>query len=122
RRMGHTLKPVRLGILQASTKPAGPIRRVVQFARSLNATELREGMGVVWLLASRQPRLILPFARTFLDCLRTNPDAIKAEMSVISLYLHVGPFSRVVVREVRRQIDAIDRGVWQKPPAAAIPA
>lgn len=123
RRMGRALKPVRPGVSPDTARPAGPIRRLVQMARSLNATELREGMGVVWLLASRQPRLIVPFVRTVVDCLRTNPQALKAEVSVISLYLHVGPFSRVVIREVRRQIDAIDRGVWRKPAAAAaIPA
>jgi len=124
-RMGRMLKPVRPGISQESAKPAGPagpVRRALRFARSLNATELREGLGVVWLMASRQPRLIVPFARMLFDCVRTNPEALKAEMSVISLYLHVGPFSRTVIREVRRQIDAIDRGVWQKPGVAAIPA
>ncbi len=62
------------------------------------------------------------FGRTVFDCLRTNPAAVKAVVTVAALYLHVGPYSRVVIRELRQKIDAIDRGDWQRPPTVPPPA
>jgi radical SAM superfamily enzyme YgiQ (UPF0313 family) len=53
--------------------------------------------------------LTLLFWRTFIETARKNPAALQAVLTQIVVFLHLGEFAKFVVREVDRQIDAIDR-------------
>lgn len=53
--------------------------------------------------------LTLLFWRTFIGTARKNPAALQAVVIQMVLFLHLGEFAKFVVREVDRQIDAIDR-------------
>jgi hypothetical protein len=52
-----------------------------------------------------------------LDCVIHNPKAFPYLIMMMSLYLHLGPFSRYVIAEINRQIEDVDTGRWQAPPA-----
>ncbi|MPZ56367.1 MAG: hypothetical protein GEU91_07665 [Rhizobiales bacterium] len=71
-------------------------------------------------MTRKQPRLLPHFARTFVDCARHNPATLKyvAMMMGLYLYLHLGPFSRVVIGQIELQIAALDRGDWTAPTLA----
>jgi hypothetical protein len=49
------------------------------------------------------------FWRTFVGTARRNPAALQAVVTQMVLYLHLGAFARIVVREIDRQIDALER-------------
>ncbi|MDE3128199.1 MAG: hypothetical protein KGL38_09330, partial [Gemmatimonadota bacterium] len=91
-------------------------------ARSIRRAEWRQGLAFARLIALRHRRLLIPFGRTLFECLRTNPAAAKAVVTVTALYLHVGPYSRVVIGELRQKIDAIEHGDWRRPPLIPPPA
>ncbi len=50
------------------------------------------------------------FWRMFLSLLLRNPRALKSAMSMVALYIHLGPFSRFVMGEIDIQITAIEDG------------
>ncbi len=70
----------------------------------------------------RQPLLIGYYLKAMLDCLRDNPGALQAVGTMAAFYLHLGPFSRVVSREMARQIAEIDNGTWRSPRNPSEPA
>jgi radical SAM superfamily enzyme YgiQ (UPF0313 family) len=53
--------------------------------------------------------LTLLFWRTFIGTARQNPAALQAVVIQMVMFLHLGEFAKFVVRELDRQIDAIDR-------------
>jgi len=53
--------------------------------------------------------LTVLFWRTFVGIARSNPAALQAVVIQMVLFLHLGQFAKFVVRELDRQIDAIDR-------------
>jgi len=61
------------------------------------------------------------FWRTFIATARQNPAALPAVVIQMVMFLHLGEFAKFVVRELDRQIDAIDRQAGH-PSAAAGPA
>ena len=66
------------------------------------------------------PDFARPFWSTLWFCLRTNPRALQILLINMVIYLHLGPFSRYVIRQIDEQIDAIDAGRWVEPrPLAA---
>jgi len=70
----------------------------------------------VWGMIRRHPRLLRYFLRTFIDCARHNPAALKPILLMMGFYLHLGPFSQHVVRQIKEQIAQIDRADWEAPP------
>lgn len=66
----------------------------------------------------RHPHLIGHYLKVLHACARENPGALRAVGSMASFYLHLGPFSRVVSKEMARQIAEIDSGSWRSPAAA----
>ena len=48
------------------------------------------------------------FWNTFKTVARTNPGALRYIMILMSLYMHLGPFSRRVSAEIDRRISEID--------------
>jgi radical SAM superfamily enzyme YgiQ (UPF0313 family) len=53
--------------------------------------------------------LTVLFWRTFIGTARKNPAALQVVVIQMVLFLHLGTFAKFVVRELDRQIDAIDR-------------
>jgi hypothetical protein len=49
------------------------------------------------------------FVRACKNCHRTNPRALRQIVSMMVLYTDLGPFSRFVMSEIDRRIEAIDR-------------
>jgi hypothetical protein len=84
----------------------------------ISAYDLRLLWRLVRRLALRQPAALLQFLRTFCECVRRNPAALRNVGILTALYLHAGPFSRYVMASVERQIAEIDSGKWQPGPLA----
>ncbi len=57
----------------------------------------------------RVPEARETFWNVFKDCRSANPRALRHIMSLMALYVHLGPFSRFVMTEIDRRIEAIDR-------------
>jgi radical SAM superfamily enzyme YgiQ (UPF0313 family) len=70
-------------------------------------------------LAVRQPLAVWPFARLLYDCVRKHPRSVHAVGMMTAGYLHVGPFSRFVIRAIDQQIAEIDSGRWDPPIVSA---
>lgn len=64
------------------------------------------------------PLLIGHYVKALVDCHRVNPGALQAVGTMAAFYLHLGPFARVVSREMARQIAEIDAGTWRSPVVA----
>jgi hypothetical protein len=54
------------------------------------------------------------FWRTFVDIARHNPAALEQVVIQMVLYLHLGPFSRFVMREIDRQIAVLEHEPEQR--------
>jgi hypothetical protein len=48
------------------------------------------------------------FREAFSHCLRTNPRSARWIVGQMAFYLHLGPFSRYVMREIDRKIERLD--------------
>src|SRR5436853_6399658 len=59
-------------------------------------------------IMTRLPEAREPLSHAFKYCSRTNPAALRFIMSLMSIYLHVGPFSRKVMADIDRQIADAD--------------
>jgi radical SAM superfamily enzyme YgiQ (UPF0313 family) len=84
----------------------------------ISAYDLRMLWRLVRRLALRQPAALIHFLRTFYECVRSNPAALRNVGILSALFLHAGPFSRYVMASVERQIAEIDCGKWQPGPLA----
>lgn len=87
----------------------------------------RRDFAVLWRLvrriAVRQPAALWPFCKVFFECARKNPRVLDYVGILAAFYLHLRPFSRLVVSLVDRQITEIDAGKWQPPQTPiAVPA
>jgi len=85
----------------------------------LSADFLVLGLRLMFQVARRQPLLLPSYARILIDCARDNRASLLSVGIMAAFYLHLGPFSRVVSKAMARQIDDLDRGVWQSPLAAS---
>ena len=70
---------------------------------------------IVWRLAVHQPRALWPFVKLFHWCATNFPGALPAVGMFTAFYLHIGPFSRFVMKAIDQQIAEIDTGQWQAP-------
>ena len=102
---------------------AGRLERLAEMLdRSGRPAELAIGdrrrdfisLEFVHTLLSKVPEAREPFWKVFKSCRSTNPAALRLILSLMTLYTHLGPFSRFVVSELDRRIEALD--------AAAAPA
>jgi radical SAM superfamily enzyme YgiQ (UPF0313 family) len=107
-------------ILEAVYDPAAYAARLDRLARLLKrpaaVRKLEEGdarrrVGASDTLArivSAIPEAREPFWRTFITCARENPAALRYIVMLMTLYLHLGPFSRQVIAALDRRIAALD--------------
>jgi radical SAM superfamily enzyme YgiQ (UPF0313 family) len=70
---------------------------------------------IVWRLAVHQPQAFWPFLKLFRWCMANFPGALPAVGMYTAFYLHIGPFSRFVMKQIERQIAEIDAGQWKAP-------
>jgi len=73
---------------------------------------------LVWRIIVHQPRALWPFLRAACECARENRRNVGYVGAFAAFYLHLGPFSRFVIRAVDRQIAEIDSSRWRSPLAA----
>jgi len=62
----------------------------------------------VHALLSRVPEARDPFWNVFKTCRNKNPTALRLIVALMTLYTHLGPFSRFVIGEIDRRIAGID--------------
>ena len=49
-----------------------------------------------------------PGPKTFVKVAKTNPGALRQIVTLMAMYLHLGPFSKHVIGEINRRIDELD--------------
>jgi len=76
-------------------------------------------------LMSRLPEGRERFWKAFTSCMSINPNSVRGIVTLMAFYLHVGPYSRYVMKQIDRQIEDIERGRFVAPkllpPTAAEP-
>lgn len=77
---------------------------------------------LIWFMTAMRPQWAPHVWWTLLDCAWRNPGALRSVISIMALYLHLGPFSREVMQSIRDQIARIDRGEEESPALATTPS
>jgi hypothetical protein len=49
-------------------------------------------------------------------CYQANPSAVRQTVSLLALYLHLGPYARQAIAETEKAIAEIARGAYRHPP------
>jgi len=104
-------------VLERIYAPAAFFGRVRRVSRQLDCSrhrlrqpfrhllrDLRSFFRIAARLGVRERGTRLAFWGAMLDCLLHNPRALKISASFAALYLHLGPFSRLLVQRLDRQI------------------
>ena len=91
-----------------------PSHRVKLLPR-LIVRDLSTLLRVMWRMTIQRSDLRRHFWRTFFDIARHNPSALQVVVIQMVLYLHLGTFAGLVVRELDRQIGDIDRELRLSP-------
>ena len=80
--------------------------------------DIRKGHGVnvLYKIMQTLPEVRGPFWKTFVEISKTNPDALRPIVTLMAMYLHLGPFSKHVIGEIDRRIRELDEVA---PPTAA---
>jgi radical SAM superfamily enzyme YgiQ (UPF0313 family) len=78
------------------------------------------GVDVLYQIINRLPEAREPFWKTFVEVAKTNPGALRQIVTLMAMYLHLGPFSKHVIGEINRRIAELDE--VEPPSAAAISA
>ena len=79
--------------------------------RELPVGDVRRKLGsldVLYQIVNRMPEVRELFWGTFMRCMKKNPGAIRSIASLMTLYLHLGPFARQASRQIERQIAALE--------------
>ena len=66
------------------------------------------GIDIVHKIVQTLPEVREPFWKTFVEVAKTNPGALRYIVMLMALYLHLGPFSKRVIREIDRRIAELD--------------
>jgi hypothetical protein len=80
------------------------------------------GIEVVQRIVTRFPEWRDLLWRTFLRCYESNPAAVRQTITLLSLFLHLGPYARQAIAEIEMSIADIDAGAFAPPPlVSAVP-
>jgi radical SAM superfamily enzyme YgiQ (UPF0313 family) len=121
-------------ILEAIYDPIAFAGRLDRMARMLHRPQtmrkLPEGdarlrvsaTDTVARIVAAIPEAREPFWRTFMACAKANPAAVRYILMLMTLYLHLGPFSRQVIAAIDRRIAALDADAAHDRPAVLGPA
>ena len=97
------------GMLDRSGRPAqladGDIRK-------------NHGVDLLYQIINRIPEAREPFWKTFVEVGKKNPGALRQIVTMMAIYLHLGPFSKHVISEIDRRIAELDDAPAMLPPAA----
>ncbi len=66
-------------------------------------------------LMSRLPEGRERFWKAFTNCMSINPNAVRGIVTLMAFYLHVGPYSRYVMKQIDRQIADLEAGRFTEP-------
>jgi len=72
-------------------------------------------INMVHELLSRLPEGRERFWKAFTTCMKQNPNAVRGVVTLMAFYLHVGPYSRYVMKQIDRQIEDIEQGRFVAP-------
>jgi hypothetical protein len=135
-----TLRPLRdvLGdykrVLERIYEPTAYAARLQRLSLLLDRSNSRRGLsegdirGRISVLETMHrvvttlPETQEPFTRAFAACVRDNVSAIRIIVAFMVLYLHLGPFSRLVIAAIDRRIAALDSQATptEEQPSAAL--
>jgi radical SAM superfamily enzyme YgiQ (UPF0313 family) len=76
------------------------------------------GVDVLYGIIKALPEVREPFWKTFVEVGKKNPGALRQIVTLMAIYLHLGPFSRHVITEIDRRIAVEDAAVTARLPAA----
>ena len=66
-------------------------------------------------LINRLPEGRERFWKAFTTCMSINPNSVRGIVTLMAFYLHVGPYSRYVMKQIDRQIEEIEQGHFVPP-------
>ncbi len=72
-------------------------------------------INMVHELLSRLPEGRERFWKAFTTCMSRNPNSVRAIVTLMAFYLHVGPYSRYVMKQIDRQIVDLEQGRFTAP-------
>ncbi len=75
--------------------------------------------SLIWSMATRKSDFKMQFWKTLAIAALTKPRSVKAVLTMMALYAHLGPYSRFVIAELDNQISAIEAGDWVEPQLVA---
>ena len=94
-------------VLDCSTRrkelPEGDIRRRLSTIKMVHE------------LLSRLPEGRERFWKAFMTCMSSNPQSVRGIVTLMAFYLHVGPYSRYVIKQIDRQIEDLEQGRFVAP-------
>jgi radical SAM superfamily enzyme YgiQ (UPF0313 family) len=114
--------------VQRATRDLDVARPGLRSPLSIRLRNLRSFLGISAQLGIRNAHTRLHYWHTLADCLRHNPRAIRAVVSLAALYLHIRPFTEFLERRLAAQLGALSpleplvlpvpAGVSAQPPPA----
>ena len=66
-------------------------------------------------LMTRLPEGRERFWKAFTTCMSINPNSVRGIVTLMAFYLHVGPYSRYVIKQIDRQIEELEAGRFVPP-------
>jgi radical SAM superfamily enzyme YgiQ (UPF0313 family) len=114
-------------ILEKIYDPEAFCARIERLASMLDCSdrrkELPEGdirgkvstIKLVHDLMTRLPEGRERFWKAFTTCMSTNPNSVRGIVTLMAFYLHVGPYSRYVMKQIDRQIEDLEQGRFVAP-------
>src|ERR1051325_707748 len=79
-------------------------------------TRKNHGVYLLYQIITRIPEAREPFWRTFVEVGKKNPGALRQVVTMMAIYLHLGPFSKHVISEIDRRIRELDESQAALPP------
>ena len=76
----------------------------------------RHGIESVRRIVSQFPEWRDLLSTTFMRCYQTNPAAVRQTVTLLALFLHLGPYARQAIAETKRAVAEIDERVYAPPP------
>jgi len=86
--------------------------------REMPKGDIRTKIGTVNIVQEilrRMPQHRDRFWRTFTNCLNSNPGALRAVVTLMGFYLHIGPYTRYAIAQLDEQIEALEQGTFVAP-------
>ena len=86
--------------------------------REMAKGDVRAKIGTVNIVQDilrRMPEHREVLWRTFTNCMKKNPGALRAVVILMGFYLHIGPYTRFAINEIDEQIAALEQGRFVSP-------